>query len=75
MIDSNVKGLMYVTKAVLPQWFPEKLTHNQSWLHCKEVYPHGSVYQKYGDAPPRASFGFEFFKHKGECDKPWVGQH
>jgi 3-hydroxy acid dehydrogenase/malonic semialdehyde reductase len=46
MIDSNVKGLMYVTKAVLP------LLRESSWGHIvnvgsiagKEAYPKGSVY-------------------------------
>ena len=46
MIDANVKGLMYVTKAVLP------LLRESSWGHIinvgsiagKEAYPMGSVY-------------------------------
>ena len=46
MIDGNVKGLMYVTKAVLP------LLRESSWGHIvnvgsiagKEAYPKGSVY-------------------------------
>ena len=46
MIDGNVKGLMYVTKAVLP------LLRDSNWGHIvnvgsiagKEAYPKGSVY-------------------------------
>ena len=46
MIDSNVKGLMYVTKAVLPQMVDRKSGHiiNLGSIAGKEVYPKGSVY-------------------------------
>jgi len=46
MIDSNVKGLMYVTKAVLPSMVSRKTGHiiNLGSIAGKEVYPHGSVY-------------------------------
>ncbi len=46
MIDSNVKGLMYVTKAVLPSMISEKAGHiiNIGSIAGKEVYPNGSVY-------------------------------
>ena len=46
MIDSNVKGLMYVTKAVLP-FIVEKQKGqiiNLGSIAAKEVYPDGSVY-------------------------------
>ena len=44
-IDSNVKGLMYVTKGFYLQWFPEKPDIiNLGSIAGKEVYPHGSVY-------------------------------
>ena len=46
MIDSNVKGLMYVTKAVLPQMTTRKKGHiiNVGSIAGREVYPNGSVY-------------------------------
>lgn len=46
MIDSNVKGLMYVTKAVLPIMISQKTGHiiNIGSIAGKEVYPKGSVY-------------------------------
>jgi len=46
MIDSNVKGLMYVTKAVLPSMVERKSGHiiNLGSIAAKEVYPNGSVY-------------------------------
>ena len=46
MIDSNVKGLMYVTKAVIPFMLKNKSGHiiNVGSIAGKEVYPKGSVY-------------------------------
>ena len=46
MIDGNVKGLMYVTKAVLPQMVKRKSGQiiNLGSIAGKEVYPKGSVY-------------------------------
>ena len=46
MIDGNVKGLMYVTKAVLPIMLSAKKGHiiNLGSIAGKEVYPNGSVY-------------------------------
>jgi len=46
MIDGNVKGLMYVTKALLPQMIESKKGHiiNLGSIAGKEVYPNGSVY-------------------------------
>ena len=46
MIDGNVKGLMYVTKAVLPQMVERKSGQiiNLGSIAGKEVYPKGSVY-------------------------------
>ena len=46
MIDGNVKGLMYVTKAVLPSMIKRKKGHiiNLGSIAGKEVYPNGSVY-------------------------------
>ncbi|MDC6350871.1 SDR family NAD(P)-dependent oxidoreductase [Zeaxanthinibacter sp. PT1] len=46
MIDINVKGLLYVSKAILPQMIDRKSGHI---LHIgstagKEVYPNGNVY-------------------------------
>ncbi|GGD81164.1 SDR family NAD(P)-dependent oxidoreductase [Planktosalinus lacus] len=46
MIDINVKGLLYVTKAVLPGMLEKNSGHiiNIGSTAAKEVYPKGSVY-------------------------------
>tara|TARA_R100000306_G_scaffold29587_1_gene32414 strand:+ start:2318 stop:3079 length:762 start_codon:yes stop_codon:yes gene_type:complete len=46
MIDINVKGLLYVTKAVIPQMIDRKSGHiiNIGSTAGKEVYPTGNVY-------------------------------
>ena len=46
MIDSNVKGLMYVTKALLPHFLKQKHGQiiNLGSIAGQEVYPNGSVY-------------------------------
>ncbi len=46
MIDTNIKGLLYVTKAVVPYLKQNKKGHifNISSIAGKEVYPGGNVY-------------------------------
>jgi 3-hydroxy acid dehydrogenase / malonic semialdehyde reductase len=46
MIDTNLKGLLYVTKAVLPQMIERNTGHiiNISSIAGKEVYSMGNVY-------------------------------
>lgn len=46
MIDGNVKGLLYVSKAVLPIFLAKKSGHiiNIGSTAGKEVYPNGAVY-------------------------------
>jgi len=46
MIDTNVKGLLYVTKAILPGMVQRKKGHviNIGSIAGKEVYPNGNVY-------------------------------
>ncbi|MGB2128655.1 MAG: SDR family NAD(P)-dependent oxidoreductase [Flavicella sp.] len=46
MIDSNIKGLLYVTKAISPQMVAEKKGHiiNIGSISAKEVYEGGNVY-------------------------------
>ena len=46
MIDTNVKGLLYVTKAVVPNMISRKQGHiiNIGSTAGKEVYPKGNVY-------------------------------
>lgn len=46
MIDGNVKGLLYVTKAVLPSMLERGVGHiiNIGSIAGKEVYPNGNVY-------------------------------
>ncbi|HEY6142928.1 MAG TPA: SDR family NAD(P)-dependent oxidoreductase [Flavobacterium sp.] len=46
MIDINIKGLLYVSKAVIPQMMERKSGHiiNIGSTAGKEVYPNGNVY-------------------------------
>jgi 3-hydroxy acid dehydrogenase/malonic semialdehyde reductase len=46
MIDTNVKGLLYVSKAVIPQMIARQAGHiiNIGSIAGKEVYPKGNVY-------------------------------
>ncbi len=46
MIDINIKGLLYVSKAILPQMVERKSGHiiNIGSIAGKEVYPKGNVY-------------------------------
>tara|TARA_R110002072_G_scaffold7503_1_gene40285 strand:+ start:39071 stop:39832 length:762 start_codon:yes stop_codon:yes gene_type:complete len=46
MLDINVKGLLYVTKAILPKLLSRKSGHiiNIGSTAGKEVYPNGNVY-------------------------------
>ncbi|MGL5111336.1 MAG: SDR family NAD(P)-dependent oxidoreductase [Flavobacterium sp.] len=46
MIDSNVKGLLYVSKAIIPKMIAKQSGHiiNIGSIAGKEVYPNGNVY-------------------------------
>jgi NADP-dependent 3-hydroxy acid dehydrogenase YdfG len=46
MIDTNVKGLLYMSRAVLPLMISNKKGHviNIGSIAGKEVYPNGNVY-------------------------------
>lgn len=46
MIDTNVKGLLYVTRMVLPEMVAVKAGHviNMGSVAGREVYPNGNVY-------------------------------
>ncbi len=46
MIDINVKGLLYVSRAIIPQMMERKEGHiiNIGSIAAKEVYPKGNVY-------------------------------
>lgn len=46
MIDTNVKGLLYVSRAVIPLMFPKRdgMVINIGSLAGHEVYPNGNVY-------------------------------
>jgi hypothetical protein len=46
MIDINVKGLLYVSKAIIPQMIERKSGHiiNIGSTAAKEVYPNGNIY-------------------------------
>ena len=46
MIDTNIKGLLYVTKAIVPSFKRNKKGHiiNIASIAGKEVYPGGNVY-------------------------------
>ncbi len=47
MIDGNIKGLLYVSKAIIPQMITRKSGHiiNIGSTAGKEVYPNGNVYR------------------------------
>ena len=46
MIDTNIKGLLYVTRVILPKMIERKKGHiiNIGSIAGKEVYPNGNVY-------------------------------
>ncbi|MHA7055581.1 SDR family NAD(P)-dependent oxidoreductase [Aquimarina sp. M1] len=46
MLDINVKGLLYVSKAIIPKMISQKSGHiiNIGSIAGKEVYPNGNVY-------------------------------
>ncbi len=46
MIDTNIKGLLYVTKAIVPGMIKRKSGHiiNIGSIAAKDVYPKGNVY-------------------------------
>ena len=46
MIDTNIKGLLYVSKAIMPGMISRKKGHivNMASIAGKEVYLHGNVY-------------------------------
>jgi len=46
MIDTNIKGLLYVTKAIVPLMIKRKSGHiiNIGSIAAKDVYPKGNVY-------------------------------
>lgn len=46
MLDINVKGLLYISKAIIPQMVSKKAGHiiNIGSTAGKEVYPRGNVY-------------------------------
>jgi len=46
MIDTNVKGLLYVSRAIIPLMINQKYGHivNVGSIAGKEVYPNGNVY-------------------------------
>lgn len=46
MIDTNIKGLLYVTKTLVPTMVQNKKGHiiNLGSIAAKEVYPNGNVY-------------------------------
>jgi len=46
MLDINIKGLLYVSKAIIPQMKAKKAGHiiNIGSIAGKEVYPNGNVY-------------------------------
>ena len=46
MIDTNIKGLLYMTRAVAPQMVARRKGHiiNLCSIAGKEIYPNGNVY-------------------------------
>lgn len=68
MIDTNLKGLLYVTKAVLPYMIPGKKGHiiNIGSIAGKEVYPNGNGYcaSKYAVDAISKSMRIDLLPHK-----------
>jgi 3-hydroxy acid dehydrogenase / malonic semialdehyde reductase len=67
MIDTNLKGLLYVTKAVLPYMTPQKRGHiiNIGSIAGKEVYERGNVYcaSKHGVDAISKAMRIDLLKH------------
>lgn len=67
MIDTNIKGLLYMTRAVAPQMVARKRGHiiNVASSAGKEVYPGGNVYcaTKFAVDALTKSMRLDLFKH------------
>ena len=61
MLDINVKGLLYVSKAI----FPQMIARNIGSIAAKEVYPNGNVYcaSKYAVNALNKSMRIDLNKH------------
>lgn len=68
MIDTNLKGLLYVSRAVAPLMIDKKQGHifNVGSIAGKEVYPMGNVYNltKHGVDSISKSMRMEFLRHQ-----------
>lgn len=68
MIDINVKGLLYVSKAIIPGMIAQKSGHiiNIGSVAGKEVYPKGNVYcaSKFAVDAISTSMRIDLIKHK-----------
>ena len=68
MIDTNLKGLLYVSKAVVPLFIEKKKGHiiNIGSIAGKEVYPMGNVYNltKHGVDSISRSMRMELLRHQ-----------
>lgn len=68
MIDTNLKGLLYVSRAVAPLMIEKKQGHiiNIGSIAGKEVYPMGNVYNltKHGVDSISKSMRMEFLRHQ-----------
>ncbi len=68
MIDTNIKGLLYMTRAIAPQMVARQSGHiiNVASSAGKEVYPGGNVYcaTKFAVDALTKSLRLDLFKHK-----------
>lgn len=68
MIDTNIKGLLYVTRAIAPYMIAKNRGHiiNMGSIAGKEVYENGNVYcaTKFGVDALSRSMRIEFLPHK-----------
>jgi NADP-dependent 3-hydroxy acid dehydrogenase YdfG len=66
MIDINVKGLLYVSKAIIPRMVEKKAGHiiNIGSTSAKEVYPNGGVYCATKHAVDAINQGMRIDLHK-----------
>jgi NADP-dependent 3-hydroxy acid dehydrogenase YdfG/Flp pilus assembly protein TadD len=67
MIDTNIKGLLYMTRAIAPHMVERKKGHiiNVSSIAGKEAYPNGNVYcaSKHAVDSLTRSMRLDLFKH------------
>ena len=79
MIDINVKGLLYVSREIIPGMTERKSGHiiNLGSIAGKEVYPNGNVYCASKFAVDAVTKGMRLdlnpFGYQSDINQPWPG--